>query len=144
MSMRRSVSSLLCLCLMTWANVSITPAIAESSPPVPIDSGRVLRQLNLSDSQLLRIRNLRQQHQQAIQPLRQRLRQQTQELQAMLSGNASPEQLRAKYQEIGSLRQQISRLQFEQTLAIREVLTPEQRTRLTEILRSRRRSPDRF
>jgi hypothetical protein len=124
---------------MAWTYLSAPAAIAQPSAPLPMESGRILRQLNLTDSQLLEIRSLRQKHQQELQPLHQKLRQQKQELQTMLSSNATPVQLRAKYQEIGNLRQQISRLQFEQTLAIREVLTPEQRTRLAEILRSRRR-----
>ncbi len=128
------------LCLIALASVPAPVAIAQSSAPPPMESRRVLRQLNLSDSQLLQIRALQQRHRQEIQPLRQKLRQQHQELQAMLSSNATPEQLRAKYQEIGSLRQQISRLQFEHTLAIREILTPDQRSRLAEILRSRRRA----
>jgi Spy/CpxP family protein refolding chaperone len=127
------------LCLIALTNVSAPVAIAQLGAPPPVESEKVLRQLNLTDNQLLAIRNLRQKHQQKLQPLRQKLRQHRRELQAMLAGDATPEQLRAKYQEIGSLRQQIARVQFEQTLAIREILTPAQRTRLAEILQSRRR-----
>jgi Spy/CpxP family protein refolding chaperone len=127
------------LCLIALTNVSAPVAIAQPGAPPPVESEKVLRQLNLTDNQLLAIRNLRQKHQQKLQPLRQKLRQHRRELQAMLAGDATPEQLRAKYQEIGSLRQQIARVQFEQTLAIREILTPAQRTRLAEILQSRRR-----
>ena len=137
--MPRPILHLLCLSVVAVANFAMPPAIAKADPSLPIESGKVLRQLNLSDSQLLAMRNVRQKYGQEIELLRQRLKQQRQELEVMLSSNATAEQLRAKYQQTNSLRQQISQLRFERALAMRSILTPDQRAKLAEILQSRRR-----
>lgn len=142
-----SFASLIMLLGLT-ASCTTSPSFAEPPAPpppstLPLESRRVIRELNLTDDQLLQIRNLRQKQQEESGPLRNQLRQKQEELQTMLAGNSSPEQLRTKHQEIDQLRRKMSQMQFEQALAIREILTPTQRQRLAEIIRSRPRRPQR-
>ena len=49
------------------------------------------------------------------------------------SGDAPASEIRTQYEEVESLRQQISELQFERQMAIREILRPEQRAPLRAI-----------
>lgn len=67
------------------------------------------------------------------------MRQAQQELINLLAGNASREQIRSKYNQIRGLRQQLTDAEFENTLAIRDVLTPEQRQKFIELMFKRRR-----
>jgi Spy/CpxP family protein refolding chaperone len=121
--------------------IGLPIAVSLAEPPLPLESRQVMRELDLTDSQLVQIRSLGQKHQQEIKPLRSQLREKQKELQTMLADSTSPEQLRAKYAEIEQLRRQIAQRQFAQALAIREILTPTQRQRLAEIIRNRPRRP---
>lgn len=118
-------------------------AVGITIPPIhaapPLESGRVLRQLNLSNQQLLEIRRIRNEYSSRIQPLQEQMRQQVRELQQLLASNAPAQELRQKQAQISQLHQQLASLRFEQTLAIREVLTPAQRQQLAELVRRRRR-----
>ena len=46
--------------------------------------------------------------------------------------------MRDKHRQIMGLRQQLEEIQFESTLAMREVLTPEQRTQFSQMMQQRR------
>ena len=111
------------------------PSLAQDLGEAP---GKVLQQLNLSNEQLQQIKTIRERNSSEIRSGRQRLRQLQQEIQNLMSGTAPSEQVRAKFNELQSLRQQVSKLQFEQMLAMREILTPQQRTQLAEIVKQRR------
>ncbi len=119
------------------------PSLAQELGEAP---GKVLQQLNLSNEQLQQIKAIRERNSSEIKSGRQRLRQLQQEMQSLMAGTASGDQVRAKFNEMQSLRQQVSKLQFEQMLAMREVLTPQQRTQLAEAIKQRkgnRRDPQR-
>ena len=69
------------------------------------------------------------------------LRQAHQELQTMLAGNASQDQIRAKHRQLQTLMQQLDDLRFESMLAMREVLTPEQRRIMAQRMQNMRPNP---
>ena len=48
--------------------------------------------------------------------------------------------MREKHRQIIGLRQQLEEVQFESTLAMREVLTPEQRSQLAQLMQQRRQT----
>jgi Spy/CpxP family protein refolding chaperone len=48
--------------------------------------------------------------------------------------------MREKHRQIIGLRQQLKEVQFESTLAMREVLTPEQRSQLAQMMQQRRQT----
>ena len=66
-------------------------------------------------------------------------------MRSLLASNASEEQLRKQHQNIQGLRQQLGNNRFETMLQVREILTPEQRTQMAELMeqkRGRRGYPD--
>jgi Spy/CpxP family protein refolding chaperone len=99
---------------------------------------RLIEQLNLSDDQKAKIDAIRQKYQGQIQKLRETQKSNEQELNSLLSNNASDRDIRAKHQQISRNRQEISNLQFESFLEIRQVLTPAQRTEFSQLMQERR------
>jgi periplasmic protein CpxP/Spy len=111
------------------------PSSAQELVEAP---GKVLQQLNLSTQQLQQIKAIRERNSSEIRASRQRLRQLQQEIQGLMAGTAPSDRVRSKFNELQSLKQQVAKLQFEQMLAMREVLTPQQRTQLAEVMKQRR------
>ncbi|MGK7913390.1 MAG: Spy/CpxP family protein refolding chaperone [Synechococcus sp.] len=99
-----------------------------------------LRELDLSDEQLEQIRALREQAQANHHDRRQELRQEQQTLAELLGGTASEEEVRSQFEQLQALRQELATDQFENMLAMRDILEPEQRSMLVENLGRRRNS----
>jgi Spy/CpxP family protein refolding chaperone len=99
---------------------------------------RIIEQLNLTDDQKQKISAIRQKYQRQIQDLREKTRTNEEELNSLLSNNASDRDIRAKHQQISRNRQEISNLQFESFLEIRQVLTPTQRSEFSQLMQERR------
>ncbi|MDY7049220.1 MAG: Spy/CpxP family protein refolding chaperone [Microcystis panniformis WG22] len=99
---------------------------------------RLIEQLNLTDEQKSKVAAIRQKYQEKTKQLRQTLRSNEQELNSLLSNNASDRDIRAKHQQVSRNRQEISNLQFESFLEIRQVLTPAQRTEFSQLMQERR------
>jgi len=98
---------------------------------------RLIEQLNLTDEQKSKVAAIRQKYQEKTQKLRDTLRSNEQELNSLLSNNASDRDIRSKHQQISRNRQEISNLQFESFLEIRQVLTPAQRTEFSQLMQER-------
>jgi Spy/CpxP family protein refolding chaperone len=98
---------------------------------------RLIEQLNLTDDQKSKIAAIRQKYQEKTKTLRETMRSNEQELNSLLSNNASDRDIRAKHQQISRNRQEMSNLQFESFLEIRQVLTPAQRTEFSQLMRER-------
>jgi periplasmic protein CpxP/Spy len=133
----RYLSATLALALAIAMPVTLTfphPSRAQELGEAP---GKVLQQLNLSTQQLQQIKTIRERNSSEIRSSRQRLRQLQQEMQGLMAGTAPSDQVRSKFNELQSLKQQVAKLQFEQMLAMREVLTPQQRTQLAEAIKQR-------
>ncbi|MHC5673621.1 Spy/CpxP family protein refolding chaperone [Nostoc sp.] len=105
--------------------------IAQTPTSVPRTnggkSGGWLKDLNLTSEQLQQIKQIRNQSKPQIAQKSQMIRQGQQELHDLIAGTATKEQVRDKYKEIKLVQQQLADVQFENTLAIREILNPEQR-----------------
>ncbi|MGH2415260.1 MAG: Spy/CpxP family protein refolding chaperone, partial [Microcystaceae cyanobacterium] len=86
----------------------------------------------LTAQQMQQIKTIRTQSKDQIDQKRQAFRQAQQELKALMAGTASKEQVRDKYNQLRTLRQEVADVQFDNTLAIREVLNPEQRQKFAE------------
>jgi Spy/CpxP family protein refolding chaperone len=104
------------------------------------DTKQLLEQLNATPEQKQKMEDIRAQYQDQISQHKQQVRQTQQQLQEMLSTNASENQIRQKYDELIRLKQEMSKLQFEIILQVREVLTPEQRRQFADIMEQRRRN----
>ncbi|BAY88985.1 MULTISPECIES: Spy/CpxP family protein refolding chaperone [unclassified Tolypothrix] len=93
-----------------------------------------LQELNLTSAQVQQMKQIRSQSQSQIKPKRQAVQQAQQELRNLLAGTASKQQVLTKYNQLKVLKQQLADAQFENTLAIREILTVEQRQKFAEHL----------
>ena len=102
--------------------------------------GNLVKELNLSPDQIQRLQQLQKNARGKTTERRQALQTARQELNQLLSGNASSDQIRQKRQQVQALQREIADANFENTLAIRELLTPEQRVKLQQIRAQRRQN----
>ncbi|MCL1467898.1 Spy/CpxP family protein refolding chaperone [Argonema galeatum] len=105
--------------------------------PMPMPPG--IRELNLSQDQIQRIQQIHNQYKDRMSQSVQSLRQGQQELQTMMAGTASQDQLRDKHRQVEAIDRQVRQLRFESMLAMREVLTPEQRRQFAQRMQNQRR-----
>ncbi|MFN6462952.1 MAG: Spy/CpxP family protein refolding chaperone [Nostoc sp. DedVER02] len=115
--------------LLSRQVIAQTPTIPH---PNPGKSVGWLKDLNLTSQQLQQIKEIRNQSKQQIAQKSQEIRQGQQELHDLIVGTATKEQVRGKYNQIKLVKQQLADMQFENTLAIREILNPEQRQKFAD------------
>jgi periplasmic protein CpxP/Spy len=144
-------------CLLTYLSIclsiaTILPARADlslsqsnQSPngELKIPAGNLsnlAKELNLSSDQIQKLQQLRKNAQGKTKESRKILQANKQELNQLIQGNASADRVRQKRQQVQSLQREIADTNFEQTLAIREILTPEQRVKLQQIMEQRRQN----
>jgi protein CpxP len=118
---------------------AVAETIANRPQPNSPQVNGWLKELNLSPQQVERIKRISNQARVKMTPKIKALRQAQQELMTMMAGSASQTQLRKKFNQIKSLRQQLADAEFENNLAIREILTPNQRRKLVEFMYKARR-----
>ena len=102
--------------------------------------GGMFDKLNLSADQKQKMQAVRDRYKDQVSQRMQAVRQARQELETMMAGTANASQMREKHRQIIGLRQQLEEVQFESTLAMREVLTPEQRSQLAQMMQQRRQT----
>ncbi|MEG4803873.1 Spy/CpxP family protein refolding chaperone [Microcoleus sp. ARI1-B5] len=101
--------------------------------------GRMFDRLNLSADQKQKMQAVRDRYKDQVSQRMQAIRQAREELETMMSGTtATASQIRDKHRQMMGLRQQLEEVQFETTLAMRDVLTPEQRSQLSQQMQQRR------
>lgn len=121
----------------------LPPAVAQNTErPSPRDRGmpRWIGELNLSADQMQRMQAIRSRYQNQIKERAQALRQAQTELQGLMTTSNDSNQIRAKYNQVQSLRQELARVRFESMLEMRQVLTPEQRRQLAERMTQQRQN----
>jgi len=111
---------------------SIEPLQAQRFENMP--QGEVLKKLNLSNTQMQQLKAIRDRNKDTLKSSTQQLRQASQDIQNLLAGTAPTEQIRSKFNQVQNLKQQVAKLQFEQMLAMREILTPQQRMQLAQAM----------
>lgn len=107
---------------------------SQAQPFENMPQGEVLKKLNLSDTQMQQLKAIRDRNKDTLKSSTQQLRQASQDIQNLLAGTAPTEQIRSKFNQVQNLKQQVAKLQFEQMLAMREILTPQQRTQLAQAM----------
>ncbi|OLP17670.1 hypothetical protein BST81_15230 [Leptolyngbya sp. 'hensonii'] len=134
-------SVLLCLGAPTTLGQSL-PLPTEVEAPLLLaqrrPAGGILKELNLSQSQIQRMQAIRNQYKSQIAQKREVLQQAQRELRGLMAGTASKGQVLDKFRQVESLRQQLTEIQFNSMLDIRDILTPEQRRKFAEIMQNRR------
>ncbi len=99
---------------------------------------KLIEELNLNDNQVQQLNAIRQKYRPQMQQLREQMQATRQELSQMMQGNTSTTDLRKKHQQVIDLDQKLHNLRFENMLAIREILTPEQRRQFAQLMEQRR------
>jgi periplasmic protein CpxP/Spy len=125
------------------ADLSLTQNNQSPNGQLKIPSGNLnnlAQELNLSREQIQKLQQLRKNAQGKNKERRQTLQVAKQELNQLIQGNASANQVRQKRQQVQSLQREIADTNFENTLAIREILTPEQRVKLQQVIEQRRQN----
>ncbi len=120
------------------AGIVAQPMPGRAFEPPEDRKGRLIEELNLSPQQQQQLEAIRQQRRGEIENLKQRKQKLRQEMDQLLSTNAPESSIRAKFTEIQAVKQKIAEVRFEQMLATREVLTPEQRIKFQELAGQRR------
>jgi periplasmic protein CpxP/Spy len=137
------------LMLLSIATTPLSTQIAGAQSATPVSTefkipaggvGKLVKELNLTPDQIRRLQQLRAASKGKNLARRQALQTAKQELSTLLQGNASADQIRQKRQQVQSLQREISDSNFENTLAIREILTPEQRVKLQQIVQQRQQN----
>lgn len=149
----RSLAVIVAVILSSGSAIAFTDAIVVAYPSHRSlqlaqrqpDSGQVnwLRGLNLKPDQIQKIQEIRNQYQARLNEQKQAVRQAQQELKQLMASNAASERIRQKFDQVQSLKQRLGDTRMESMLAIRNVLNPEQRQKLSEIIQQQgRRSRD--
>lgn len=114
--------------------------LTQNQPPTPAvnNSEQLLDALNTSPEQKQKIQSIRQEYQEKLRQQQEQLRVIQQELSQLMATNAPENQLREKHNQFMKVREDIGEAQFDMMLKMREVLTPEQRSQLAEIVQQRR------
>jgi periplasmic protein CpxP/Spy len=127
--------------LHTAAIAQSTPATGDQGKPERGDRGKGgwgdkwQEQLNLSASQKAQIKQIRDQEKTSSVSSRQQMKAAFDKQESLMTGNASDEQLRQQHREVQALRQQAEDRRFDTMLKIRQVLTPEQRTKAAQLMK---------
>lgn len=116
---------------------TIAQAPQEPGPPMR-DGGQLFEKLNLTADQKQKIQAIRNQYKDQMAQRRETMRKSQQELMNLMSGTASENQIREKHRQVLAQGQQMAELQFDIMLAMRQVLTPEQRRQLAQMMQQRR------
>ena len=102
------------------------------------DGQRLTQELKLNPEQNQKLQSIHLQYKDQISQRQKALHQATQELRQLMAGTANPDQIRAKHEQVEQMRQQLEELRFESMLAMREVLTLDQRSRFAQLMQQRR------
>lgn len=119
-------------------NFAIETIIADnsSSTTPPKQSVNLFQQLDLTNEQQQQIKQIHLRYRPQIINQKQSIAKLQQQLSDMMVGTAPIKLLKAKNQQLSALRLQIESLHFESMLAIREILTPQQRQKFRELVKS--------
>lgn len=98
---------------------------------------RMQQELGLNADQVKRIQDIHNQAKQDTQGLREQMKQARERMGALMASNASDGQLREQHRKIQDLQRQLSEKRFNTKLAVRGVLTDEQKAKMAEMQKQR-------
>ena len=108
-----------------------------------IESSGLFEKLNVSPQQKEEIQAIRDQHRRTLQQQQKQLKRVQQELNQLIASDASETQIRQKHDQLLQMTQKMQALNFDVMLQLREILTPEQREKFSELMQDRRIQPAR-
>jgi Spy/CpxP family protein refolding chaperone len=144
--MRRTLASVIAVGLIVPAAGVLTtaqlqaqqgpePVEAPGGPRGPFRDGPEagwLEEIDLTDEQIDQIRALRADQRDEMQALHEELWTARETMHDLMSGDATEAELRAQHEQIQILHRAVADKRFENMLAVRQIMTPEQRAELGE------------
>jgi Spy/CpxP family protein refolding chaperone len=100
-------------------------------------SNKLGESLNLSESQKQQFKAIRQKYQSQMSQTRQTLVSEQKELDAMMLRSESDQAIQAQYEKVAKSKKELEQLAFNRRLEMRNVLTLEQRTKLSQMQQQR-------
>jgi periplasmic protein CpxP/Spy len=97
----------------------------------PVDEMK--QELNLTDDQVTKIRGIHKEHREANQAACLKAMNAKEDLREVLQSDATRDQAKKKFQEVRALKEKCMAGHEDEILAIRDVLTPEQRKQFSEM-----------
>lgn len=91
--------------------------------------GAMMKELNLTPEQKEKLKAIRSQNKGDRKENRQEMKKLREELETAMRGSASDSELKSKFEAIQKKQQEFAKERFEHVLAIRAILTPEQRAK---------------
>lgn len=98
---------------------------------------RMMKKLDLTPEQTEAIQNIKEKYRGENPNIKEEIRENKEKMHSLLANDASSNELRQQHQKMQSLRQQMGDRKFESMLEMREVLTPEQRTKMAQLIKER-------
>lgn len=95
---------------------------------------RLMDELDLTSEQSQQIEAIKEEEKTQTEALREQMDDEKSTMRSLLSSDANSDQLRQQHQKIQALDQQIKDNRFETMLQMRDVLTPDQRAQLSELM----------
>ncbi len=147
---RTTAALLLAGFMIPAAGVLTATQLNAQTPPTPVRlqrgaggprevmAERWLEDLNLSEEQRTQIRAIREGNQAEMQALHDQLRAEREAMHTLMASDATEAELRSQHDKLQTLHQEVADQRFENMLAVRAVLTPEQRAKLGDLLEERR------
>jgi Spy/CpxP family protein refolding chaperone len=127
------------LALMLVTALAAAPAVSaygeEMGQP---KQNKLLQELNLTPQQKQRVKELRLKMRPKVQSHKQALTKAKQELADLQAANAPADKIQAKKKQIQSLQQATATMRKQYTAALKEILTPEQWTKLQKLKKEKR------
>ncbi|ELR98847.1 Spy/CpxP family protein refolding chaperone [Gloeocapsa sp. PCC 73106] len=120
------------------ALVMLSLTVTDVHAQTAVTEGTMLEELGLTQEQKQDIAGIQQKYSQDLAQGHQELHSAYEELRQMMIGMESEAAIRDKHQEIGIMRQHVADLRLETMLELREVLTPDQRQELADLMEERR------
>jgi Spy/CpxP family protein refolding chaperone len=102
--------------------------------------GKLMESLDLSATQKQQLEAIRQKYQAQMKSVSEQLRTNQNELRTLMSGNGSDNDIRAKHTQVNNLRQQLGEMRFNSMMESRQVLTPAQRQKFSQLMQENRQS----
>ncbi len=119
--------------------VGITQAQGQPRDMSPPDFSKMpfMEELNLSEAQREKIKALHESNRPQFEKDREAMHQAKTRFDEAMDGDGSPDEIRKRFHALQKARDAMMSFGFEQALAVREILTPEQRKKFQEVRRDK-------
>lgn len=91
---------------------------------------QMVEELNLTDEQKEKAKKIHQDGRDAIKAKREAMKKAHDELEAAIQGKATDDEVRAKFAALQKVQEDFAKARFEKVLALRAILTPDQRAKM--------------